>query len=283
VLELDHVAFGVADAEVIRAELERLGFTPTAAGVCRWSERGRPHESRATSVVFPRAYLDLIEIRDPAWEEALLSSPLHRRGIAPSGVVVSSAAALADARATFAARGVAVGRPYAIERALPGAVPPTIPYEIFPLREPGFPFSVIADGAPGAMRAAAWLSHPNTATGLKSVHLRVPSAERWLARAELVFGSSAPELDLGSATLAVHREPRDPYLAAVAELLPRDDRTRLLAVEVSVLDASPVRTILARSRIPAVELEGGIGVEPSAGFGCGIVFVEAGRSAIARP
>jgi len=118
--ELDHIAFAVADLESTRAELRALGLTTTAVGVCRWTARGRSHRARAISVVFAAGYLDLVESAGAAWPEHLRASPLFRRGIAPSGVVLASEL-LEESRVALSARGLAVGAPYEIDRELPGA------------------------------------------------------------------------------------------------------------------------------------------------------------------
>jgi len=275
VFGLDHIAFAVADLESTRADLRALGLTTTAVGVCRWTARGRSHRARAISVVFAAGYLDLVESAGAAWPEHLRASPLFRRGIAPSGVVLASEL-LEESRVALSARGLAVGAPYEIDRELPGAVPAGIHYEIFPLREPSLPFAVIKDSAPGAMRTEEWLRHPSSATGVRRVHLLVPSLPEWRRHSELLFGSRAGAtgtLDLGATGVVAHAEPTEPYLNAAAELLPRDGRTRLLAVELSVADATSVRTSLERSQVPAIDVDGGIGIEPSAGYGCGILFV----------
>jgi hypothetical protein len=279
VFELDHIAFAVADVESLRADWSALGFTPTAVGVCRWALREHGHQARATSIVFERGYLDLVEVQDEAWEQKLRTSPMYRRGVAPSGIVLASRAAdpLEKSHRALAARGVAVGAPYGIERELLGAVPDSIRYEIFALREPCLPFAVIEDGAPGAMRVEQWLRHPNAASGVRRCHLLVPSLSAWVERSERVFGVRADAvlgLDLGATRLVAHEEPGDPYLGAVAKLMPRDERARLLAVELTVADMAAVRRELERSRVPAIEVDGGMGVEPTAGYGCGILFTE---------
>jgi hypothetical protein len=291
VFELDHIAFAVADLESARADLRALGLTATAVGVCRWTARGRSHRARAISVVFATGYLDLVESADAAWPDNLRASPLFRRGIAPSGIVLASEL-LEESRAGLSARDLAVGASYEIDRELPGAVPAGIHYEIFPLREPSLPFAVIKDSAPGAMRTEAWLRHPSTATGVRRVHLLVPSLSEWRRGSELLFGARAGAaaaldpgasgtldlgatgtLDLGATSVVAHAEPLGRYLKAAAELLPRDGRTRLLAIELSVADVTAVRTLLERSQVPAIDIDGGIGIEPSAGYGCGILFV----------
>jgi hypothetical protein len=213
---------------------------------------------------------------DADWGAARRASEVYAKGIVPSGVVLSGAPVEAT-RAALAAKGIGVGRPYAVQRELPGADPAEIGYEIVPLREPGFPLAFIADGAPGAMRRPEWLAHPNSATGVRSVHLRVPSLREWSARAALAFGDAGSEIELGAASLVAHEEPRDPYLRAVSDLLPRDDRARLIAIELSVADVGAVRSRLERAGIATVERVSGrgvcgIGLEPAAGFGCGLMF-----------
>jgi hypothetical protein len=280
VLEFDHLPFGVADVEAIRADLETLGFTATATGVCRWALRERVHAARALSIVFERGYLDLVEIQDPVREARLRASPLYAKGIAPSGVVLACAS-VEESRAMLAAKGIAVGDSYEIVRELPAADPVEIRYQIFSLREANLPFAFIADSAPGAMRTERWLAHVNTATGIRCLHVRVPSLDAWLARSTALLGGAGPattaECNLLSTTLVVHEEPTDAFLAAVARFVPQD-RTALLAVEFSVTDLEATRTVLRRGRVRSFDLAGGIAVEPSAGYGCGLVFTDAGRA-----
>jgi hypothetical protein len=205
---------------------------------------------------------------------------MYRRGIAPSGIVIASLASapLEESYRALSARRIAVGKSYRIERELLGAVPASIRYEIFSLREPSLPFAVIEDGAPGAMRTEPWLRHPNTASGVRRCHLLVPSLSEWVERSERAFGVRADAvlgLDLGATRLVAHEEPGDPYLDAVSKLVPRDERTRLLAVELRVADMAAAQAALERSRVPAIEVDCGMGVEPTAGYGCGILFTDA--------
>jgi hypothetical protein len=269
----------VADVESIRADWGRLGFAATATGICRWTLRGRSHAARASSVVFERAYLDLIEMPDYGWARHLEASPAYAKRIVPSGVVLAPAS-LERTRSALSARGIEVGELYEIVRELPGAEPPEIRYRIFSLREPDLPFSFIEDAAPGAMRTPAWLRHPNSATGIRCVHLRAPSSPRWLDRLALLFdgrsSQGAREVDLGT-TLLLHDDVRDPYLAELSALLPRREHASLLAIEISVVDLHAAREALHRSGVPASDLDGGIAVEPGAGYGCGIVFGDAHR------
>ena len=274
-LRFDHLPFGVANADAARDAFAALGLTATATGVCRWSQQGRPHEARAVSIVFPAGYLDLIEVAEPGWIEHLRGSALYARGIAPTGVVLGTDA-LAECHATLSARGVAAGRPYEIVRELPGATPSRLRYEIFPLREPVLPFAIIEDGAPGAMRTPSWLRHPNAAIGVHRLHLRVPSLETWRSRSSLLLDGSGQrdEIDLRTTRIVAHEESSDPYLRAVSALLPARERTSLLAVELVVEDLTATRAALARGAVPTIDVDGGIGVVPAAGFGCGFVFRE---------
>jgi hypothetical protein len=278
VLRFDHLAFGVASVDAAREAFAALGLTVTATGVCRWSGQGRSHEARAVSIVFSAGYLDLVELAEAGWDEHLRSSSLYAHGIAPTGVVLGTAA-LAECRVALSTRGVAVGRPYEIVRELPGATPSRMRYEMFPLREPALPFAVIADGSPDALRTAEWLRHPSSAVGVHSLHLRVPSLQTWRARSSLLLGESAErdEVDLRTSRIVPHEEPSDPYLRAVSALLPARERTSLLAIELAVEDATAARAALTRGNVPTVDVDGGIGVDPSAGFGCGFVFREARR------
>jgi hypothetical protein len=174
VLELDHLPFTVVDVDSASALLRRLGFEPTSTGVCRWSQNGQAYSARCASVVFGRGYVDLIEWRDADWERRLRASPVHHQGLAPSGVVLGTAS-LDAARARLTSSGVTTGAAYEIVRELPGAEPATIRYEIFPLNDPALPFAVIRDSAPRAMRTDAWIRHPNTASAVRCIHVRVPS------------------------------------------------------------------------------------------------------------
>ena len=64
-------------------------------------------------------------------------------------------------------------------RELPGAEPASIRYELLRLDDSVLPLAVIRDFAPRAMRRDAWLRHPNTASGVRCIHVRVPSLDAW--------------------------------------------------------------------------------------------------------
>jgi len=281
--------------------------------------KARTYEARALSIVFEHAYLDLIEVEpgDPGWDDHLRSSAVYGKGIAPSGIVFSSRA-LGETRASLAARGVGVGEPYEIVRELRDARPPEIRYRIFSLRgqprgQPALPFAFLEDSAPEAMRTDAWLQHPNSATGIRCVHLRVPSLQAVRSPLRTIAGGLAEvdpaepadpaeiepadpveiepadpadpveidpvdpadpvEVDLGPAALLLHETPRAPHLDEVSSLLPRRDRAALLAIEVAVADMEVARALLARNRIPTSLVAAGLAVAPAAGYGCGFVFV----------
>ena len=91
-LALDHIAFGARDVDAAVDAWARLGFTASARARCEWESAGTHAAAAARSVVFAQQYLDLIEIAEPRWRQHLASSSLYRRGLAPTGIVLSGIA-----------------------------------------------------------------------------------------------------------------------------------------------------------------------------------------------
>lgn len=267
-VELDHLAFGCADVGATREDLERLGFSPTPLSSCSWLQDGAETSARSVSVVFAEQYLDFIEILDPRWRDHLTTSEVYGRGVAPSGIVVRGPAP-AEALSTWRARGAEVDEPYEIVRDFEDGGVTQIHYEFLALRGSGLPLGLIRDTAPSAMRTQAWTSHPNGATGIRRLHLRVPSVAQSRRSLQPFSG-----IDLEGARVSLHEEPKDPYLAEVALCLGgSNERPALLAAEIEVSDLEDARQFLSRNEVAWLEEPGSLSVLPSEGHGTGFRFV----------
>jgi len=277
--ELDHLAFGARDVEKVCGSLARLGFATTPIGMCRWSIAGRAYSARSICVVLKRGYLDVIESRDPRWEQQLQSSQIYDRGMAPSGVVLSSPS-VERARAMLLDCGVAIDTPYTIERELIGADPPVLTYRIFSTRPGGLPLAVIEDLSPGGMQVRRWTDHPNSAVAIARFHVRVSSPSETASQLSGALGlkpkrlssTGGWEIDVGEARLVLHDEPGDEILAASSRHVERTDRPVLIAIEFEVENLNTTIACLREAGEPTLDFDGGIAVDPNGGYGCGMIF-----------
>jgi hypothetical protein len=235
VARLDHVAFGVLDRAAASAAMACLGFT-TAPSRCRWEIDGAPYSAAAASVVFAAEDLDLIEIADPRFAAHLARSPVHARGMAPTGVVLSGARPECPS--------------YPITRELGGTPPVEIPYRYFTTGGRDLPFGAIADPAPEALRRREWTAHDNTALGIAEVHLRVPS----VADARNALAGGVP------GSLRIDAGPAEEAAAVVA-----------LAIRVASLEAA--ERALARGGVTFARGPARLDVAPEQGFGTAFAFV----------
>ncbi len=276
-LTLDHVAFGTSDLEEASAAFSALGFAPSGRSRCEWRIGGDEDAANAACIVFEREYLDLIEIADPRWSRRLASSPLHRRGFAPTGVVFRGVDP-GDAYRRLAEEGTDSDDPYPIIRRFDDGAAEEVRYEFLPLRRSGLPFGLISDSAPHALRRSDWLSHPNGATAVVGVHLRVPSLAGAVAALQAEPLSLATEhaadagIPVGRPRLHVHEDVPRGYLASVSELLAEPGRPGLLALEFRVGSLATTEAILRDRGVAFAEIGSSLLIEPDQGFGCGIVF-----------
>ena len=208
--------------------------------------------SPSVSVMFPSQYLDFVEIAHPGWTRHLESSPLYARGAAPSGIVLAG-----RSREDLRSRGS-----YEIVRSLPGASPAEVHYEFLVQRDTGLPVGLIHDGDPQAMRTKASMSHRNTATGIRRLHVRVPRV-----------AAVASRLDVDSVGIAPHEALDDDYLRNVSDLVSVVDRPVLLSVEVGVADLAAARACLQASGIDFSDAPQRLLIAPREGFGTGVQFV----------
>ena len=146
-IALDHVAFGASDRDAAAEALESLGFTCSAPSRCDWEVSGSRYSAEATCVVFAHQYLDFIEISDPKWDEHLSSSPVYRRGAAPTGVVLSGIQPV-WAHASMDGGKPSRPEPYPITRRLRTDPPIEISYRFLPLQGMGLPLGLISDSSP---------------------------------------------------------------------------------------------------------------------------------------
>jgi len=276
-VKLDHVAFGTRDRDETARVLESLGFA-FAFSRCEWTIAGMRHSADAVSCVFASEYLDFIEIADEGWKQRLASSQLHRRGSAPTAVVLSG---LRPDRVHAESRSVgsSAPEPYAITRRLAGDGAAVACYEFLALPRSAQPFALVADASPDLLRRPEWTAHPNGAFGIAAVHLRVPSVSEAMAslsRPPLGLDPSrerGPKIALGSTRICFHEQPRSDYLAAVSELLPNLDRATPLALELSVRSVARAAESLREHGVRFEERAAALCVAPDESLGTGVIFV----------
>jgi len=287
---LDHVAFGAGRLDAARDVFARLGFRTTPRGRCAWTLAGRSFEAGSYSVMFEDTYLDVIEIRDPRWKDALGRRTLARGDLGPSGLVLGAASL--DA-ALERARGAGIGHApeYRIARTLDGETS-ELRYRIFAL-EPSrasAPVMVIEDGSPGAMRKSGWTDHPNAVSRLRSaiVHSGEPEANaswcRALFGAEKVMARDAAfEVATGTADIRWLSDSADPRVSQWIAARPGSaDRAFVVSLDFETSDLAAARRALAAGGVPWREVDGGVAVDPAHACGCGALLSQARPESLAR-
>ena len=185
---LDHVIIGVADLDEAAALWRRLGFTVTP--------RGR-HIGWGTAnycIMFPDDYVELLGILNPDQYVHGLDGFLREHGEGLLGLAFGTA----DPHEVFRAlRGIgqASAPPKDLARLLDsaeGTVKPRF-HLVHPrdARAFGFDAFFCRHLTPDLVRRPAWLSHPNGATGIVEVDLRVPDPRGLAPRYAALFGSSS--------------------------------------------------------------------------------------------
>jgi len=182
---LDHIIIGVADLEASAALWRRLGFTVTP--------RGR-HIGWGTAnycVMFPDDYVELLGILDPEQYVYGLDRFLEDKGEGLLGLALATQEPEAVYRA-LEGIGEAGDPPKDLARLLElpeGTVTPRF-HLVYPRDPDAFGFSTFfcKHLTPDLVRRADWLTHPNGATGLREIALRVPDPGRLVSSYEAVFG-----------------------------------------------------------------------------------------------
>ena len=182
---IDHVIVGVRDLERARMGWTRLGFA--------LSPRGR-HIGRGTAnycIMFGSDYIELLGIVDPNDFVRRLDTFLGQR----EGLM---AAAFAPAlppdelRAVLLQRGLHPSEPRALGRQLElpeGTVVPRFSLISLPSEEtPGLDSFISAHLTPELMRRPEWLDHPNSAAGIKGIHVLVENTAALLEPYDRLFG-----------------------------------------------------------------------------------------------
>jgi catechol 2,3-dioxygenase-like lactoylglutathione lyase family enzyme len=182
---LDHVIVAVRDLERARMGWTRLGFTLTP--------RGR-HLGQATAnycIMFARDYLELLGFVASDVHAQRLESFLQRRegpmavAFAPEGPPEAAAEALA-------LLGLHPSEPRALGRQLElpeGTVVPRFGLMSLPPDEtPALDCFLCAHLTPELVRRPEWLTHPNGALGINSVHLLVEDTAPLLPAYDRLFG-----------------------------------------------------------------------------------------------
>ena len=192
---LDHIIIGVADLEASAALWRRLGFTVTP--------RGR-HIGWGTAnycVMFPDDYVELLGILDPEQYVYGLDRFLEDKGEGLLGLALATQEPEAVYRA-LEGIGEAGDPPKDLARLLElpeGTVTPRF-HLVYPRDPDAFGFSTFfcKHLTPDLVRRADWLTHPNGATGLHEIALRVPDPGRLASSYEAVFGpGTVAEVDAG--------------------------------------------------------------------------------------
>jgi catechol 2,3-dioxygenase-like lactoylglutathione lyase family enzyme len=287
---VDHVAFGAGDLEEAARLFVRLGFRPTPRGRCEWPLPGAAFSAGSVCVMFAETYLDAIEIADPRWGTALAERTLATGSLGPSGLVLGAedlAAALAAARDA----GLVCGEPYEIGRSVaePGvAEPRRMRYRIARI-EPSEralpPLLVIQNLTPEAMRAPAWLEHPNGALGLARAVYHAPAAGPAARASRALLGERAVREDArevraatATAELRFARESDDAFLRGLAAAAPRPELPFCLALGFRTGDLSRARRALRAGGVPFEESANGgaprLRVRPEHACGCALEFAE---------
>lgn len=182
---IDHVVVAVRDLERARMGWTRLGFTLTP--------RGR-HLGQGTAnycIMFAQDYLELLGVAEPDEYAQRLQAFLARRQ-GPMAVAFAPAETPEWVAAALAALGLHPGEPRALGRQLElpeGTVVPRFSLLTLPPEEtPGLDCFVCGHLTPELVRRPEWLSHPNGAVGLRSVHLIVAETAPLLPAYDRLFG-----------------------------------------------------------------------------------------------
>lgn len=273
ILGLDHALIGVRDLAAARAAWERLGFVAAPLG---------RHVGRSTGnhcLMFPRDYLELIGIVDPAGPPSRLAGLLAERG---EGVIGAALAAAAEsARASFAAAGLEPPPVAELRR-------PSVNGELrFRLAElpaeatPDLRLFVCEHETPELLRRPEWLDHPNGAVGLRSVVVAVADPAARQAGLERLFGagSTASTDDVVTVFSGRHRllfvtEQDLAFLHPQLELAPGPvPRGAALSVEVRDLDRAA--RLLERAGVDFAETGAALQVPPELASGVALSLVPA--------
>lgn len=182
---LDHVIIAVRDLERARMGWTRLGFTLTP--------RGR-HLGQGTAnycLMFGRDYLELLGVVERDEHAQRLEAFLKRRE-GPMAVALAPDGASEVAAATLAALGLHPSEPRALGRQLElpeGTVVPRFSLmTLSPEETPALDCFLCAHLTPELIRRPEWLTHPNGAVGVNSVHLLVEDTAPLLPAYDRLFG-----------------------------------------------------------------------------------------------
>ena len=182
---LDHVIVAVRDLERARMGWSRLGFTLTP--------RGR-HLGQGTAnycIMFPRDYLELLGFVERDEHAQRLETFLQQRE-GPMAVAFAPEGPPEEAAQALAALGLHPSEPRALGRQLElpeGTVVPRFSLMTLPAEEtPALDCFLCAHLTPELVRRPEWLSHPNGAIGINSVHLLVEDTAALLPAYDRLFG-----------------------------------------------------------------------------------------------
>ena len=275
---IDHVAFAAVRLESAREGFERLGFALTARGYCTWCTPPGERSAGSHSVIFDRCYLDMIEHDERRWRAYVASSALYRCGLAPFAIVLR-AHAVEEVAQRLAEQQIGCLAPYDIVRTFDDRPDQPLRYRLLALDRAaagGLPLAFVHDQQPIGMRRAEWLLHPNAATNLARVTVRVPELGSTRRALNAIISAASQEpagtSDVDGPVLDLVDDAGDAYLAAVGALVSGSHRPALLALTFWS-DLNATVEALQRNGVRWMELPGArIAIEPEEGVGCGIVF-----------
>jgi catechol 2,3-dioxygenase-like lactoylglutathione lyase family enzyme len=182
---LDHVIIAVRDLEHARMGWTRLGFTLTPRG------RHLGQGSANYCLMFGRDYLELLGFVERDEHAHRLEAFLARRE-GPMAVAFAPEGSPEAAAKALTALGLHPSEPRALGRQLElpeGMVVPRFNLMTLPPEEtPALDCFLCAHLAPELVRRPEWLTHPNGAVGVNSVHLLVEDTAPLLPAYDRLFG-----------------------------------------------------------------------------------------------
>lgn len=273
-LGLDHALVAVRDLAAARAAWERLGFRATPLG--RHLGRGTGNHC----LVFPRDYIELIGIVDPAGPPSRLTGLLAERGEGVIGAALAAASAEA-AHASFAAAGLSPEPVAELRRPSEHGELRFRLVELPPAASPDLRLFVCQHETPELLRRPEHLEHPNGAVGLRSLVVVVDDPQARQAGLERLFGAGATAStdDVVAAFVGRHRllfvtEQDLAFLHPQLDLAP-GPAPRGAALSVEVRDLERAARLLERNGVDFAETADALQVPPACASGVALSLVAA--------
>jgi catechol 2,3-dioxygenase-like lactoylglutathione lyase family enzyme len=276
---IDHIIVAVRDLERARADWSRLGFTPTP--------RGR-HVGQGTAnycLMFGGDYLELLGFVEPDEQSERLRGFLARRE-GPMRVAFAPRGAIEEAAAALRALGLNPSEPRALGRRLElpqGAVMPRFALLSLPPEEtPALDCFVCGHLTPELVRQPAWLTHPNGALGIASLHLIVADTAALLAPYDRLFGlhevtttDAVACVRIGGHRILVSTAEDFETMHPGIDLDPDFPVPGIAAIELLTADLSRTADHLRQQRVEFARLpDGRLVVPPREASGTILIFAE---------